>query len=90
MQTAHWQGAIVVSGAPGWGVVLLIYTQQFGSLLFVTGHLGGLVADQVLGFGVYIRCCGDGGWRFRPYGESLLSNATKGTKKSCPSVRPLA
>jgi hypothetical protein len=33
---------------------------------------------------VHIRCCGDGGWRFRPYGESLLSNATKGTKKSRP------
>jgi hypothetical protein len=50
---------------------------------------GGLVADQSLA-GVHIHSCGNGHLRFRPYGESLLSNATKGTKKSCPSVRPLA
>ncbi|EJM79398.1 hypothetical protein PMI33_05349, partial [Pseudomonas sp. GM67] len=25
----------------------------------------------MLGVGVYIRCCGNGGYWFRPYGESL-------------------
>ena len=39
---------------------------------------------SAVGFCVYIRCCGNGGLWFRPYGESLLSNATKGTKKSRP------
>ncbi|SDV05818.1 hypothetical protein SAMN05216558_2439 [Pseudomonas vancouverensis] len=37
---------------------------------------------------VHIRCCGNGGLGFRPYGESLLANAPKGTKRSSPSVRP--
>ncbi|MGE8184618.1 hypothetical protein, partial [Pseudomonas mandelii] len=45
---------------------------------------GGLRADHVVVDRVHIRFCGNGGWRFRPYGESLLSNATKGTKKSRP------
>src|SRR5690349_1991475 len=27
------------------------------------------------GGGGHIRCCGNGGWWFRPYGEALLSNA---------------
>ena len=38
----------------------------------------------------YIRCCGNGGWRFRPYGEALFSNAKKVPKKARPGVRPLA
>ncbi len=33
---------------------------------------------------VYIRFFGCCGWRFRPYGESLLANAPKGTKRSRP------
>jgi hypothetical protein len=50
---------------------------------------GGLIADHVV-LGVHIRCCGNGGWRFRPYGEALFSNAKKVPKKACPGVRPLA
>ncbi len=45
--------------------------------------------------GVHIRCCGNGGLGFRPYGGSLLANAgmpaqPKVTKRSRPSIRPLA
>ena len=43
----------------------------------------GLTADQSPA-GVHIHLCGNGHLWFRPYGESLLSNATKGTKKSRP------
>ncbi|AZE48816.1 hypothetical protein C4K04_3144 [Pseudomonas chlororaphis] len=42
------------------------------------------------GVGVHIRYCGHGRWRFRPYGGSLLANAPKVTKRSCPSIRCLA
>jgi hypothetical protein len=77
VQNTHRQGANVVSGALGWSVVLLIYTHQFDSLLFVTEHLGGLVADQVLVGGVHIHCCGNGRWRFRPYGDSLFFKRQK-------------
>jgi hypothetical protein len=51
---------------------------------------GGLIADLFSGGWVHIRCCGDGGWRFRPYGEALFSNAKKVPKKARPGVRPLA
>ncbi|EJM72373.1 hypothetical protein PMI31_03642 [Pseudomonas sp. GM55] len=34
--------------------------------------------------GVHIRSCGNGGWRFRPYGESLLTSALKVTKSARP------
>jgi hypothetical protein len=47
----------------------------------------------ILFVGVHIRCCGNGGWRFRPYGDSLfLTNASKkvSKKKARPDVRPLA
>ncbi|AZD79385.1 outer membrane protein AlgE [Pseudomonas chlororaphis subsp. aurantiaca] len=40
--------------------------------------------------GVHIRCCGNGGLGFRPYGDSLFSNAKKVSKKACPSIRCLA
>ncbi|VVO41463.1 hypothetical protein PS723_05890 [Pseudomonas fluorescens] len=51
---------------------------------------GGLVAGLALD-GVHIHFCGNGHLGFRPYGEALLSNATKGPKKAhAPSVRPLA
>ncbi|SFG59714.1 hypothetical protein SAMN03159297_00531 [Pseudomonas sp. NFACC45] len=45
---------------------------------------GGLTAG--LGFvdWVHIRCCGNGGLGFRPYGGSLLANAPKVTKRSLP------
>jgi len=39
--------------------------------------LGGLWADHVAVGGVHIRFCGNGGLGFRPYGESLLSNALR-------------
>ncbi|AZE23291.1 hypothetical protein C4K08_2864 [Pseudomonas chlororaphis subsp. aureofaciens] len=39
---------------------------------------------------VHIRCCGHGRWRFRPYGDSLFSNAKKVSKNACPSIRCLA
>ena len=35
-----------------------------------------------LGFWVYIRFFGDGGLRFRPYGESPFPNAEKVTEKA--------
>jgi hypothetical protein len=41
-----------------------------------------------LGFWVYIRCFGNGGLGFRPYGGSLLANAPKVTKRACSYVRP--
>ncbi len=37
---------------------------------------------------VHIRCCGNGGLGFRPYGGSLLANAPKVTKNACSCVRP--
>ncbi|BBN54800.1 hypothetical protein TRE132_29250 [Pseudomonas chlororaphis subsp. aurantiaca] len=40
--------------------------------------------------GVHIRCCGNGHLGFRPYGDSLFSNAKKVSKKACPSIRYLA
>ncbi len=40
--------------------------------------------------GVHIRCCGNGHLGFRPYGDSLFSNAKKVSKKACPSIRCLA
>ena len=41
--------------------------------------------------GVHIRCCGNGGLRFRPYGGSLLANARNaGPAKSNQKVLPLA
>jgi len=45
---------------------------------------GGLTADLYFVGRVHIRCCGNGGLWFRPYGESLLANAPKGTKRSRP------
>ncbi|MFJ2530391.1 hypothetical protein [Pseudomonas helmanticensis] len=39
-------------------------------------------------FFVNIRCCGDGGLGFRPYGGSLFPDAEKVTKKACSYVRP--
>ena len=50
---------------------------------------GGLAADK-FSAGVHIHSCGNGLLWFRSYSESLLSNDTKGTKKSCPTIRPLA
>ena len=41
-----------------------------------------------LGVWVYIRCFGNGGLGFRPYGGSLLANAPKVTKRACSCVRP--
>ena len=38
--------------------------------------------------GVYIRCCGNGGLGFRPYGGSPFPNAEKVTQKACSCVRP--
>jgi len=54
--------------------------RDWGVLLGATGcfdwwHLGGLWADQALGFWVYIRFCECCGLRFRPYGGSPFSNA---------------
>jgi len=63
-------------------VCVQVFDRSFG--------LGGLRADHVLGGGVYIHFCGNGGWRFRPYGEALFSNAKKVPKKARPGVRPLA
>ena len=37
-----------------------------------------------LGLALHFHCLGI---RFRPYGESLLAVAPKGTKRSCPSIR---
>jgi hypothetical protein len=37
---------------------------------------------------VHIRCCGNGGLGFRPYGGSLFPDAEKVTKKACSCVRP--
>ncbi|VVP82033.1 hypothetical protein PS925_00591 [Pseudomonas fluorescens] len=37
---------------------------------------------------VNIRCCGNGGLGFRPYGGSLFPDAEKVTKKACSCVRP--
>ncbi len=51
--------------------------------------LGGLVADQVVGGGVHIRCCGNGRLWFRPYGESLWQTPQR-NQRSRPGVRPLA
>ncbi len=39
---------------------------------------------RFLGFWVNIRCCGNGFLGFRPYGESLFSNAKKVTKNAGP------
>ena len=39
---------------------------------------------------VHIHFFGNGDLWFRPYGESLLANAPKGTKRSHPGVRSLA
>ncbi len=39
-----------------------------------------------VGVGVYIRCCGNGGWRFRPYGDSLFLQAPKKSKQK--NARP--
>ena len=43
---------------------------------------------MLLRFWVYIRCCGNGCLGFRPYGGSLLTNASKVTKNACSCVRP--
>ncbi len=45
---------------------------------------GGLTVDLYFVDCVHIRCCGNGGWRFRPYGESLLTSALKVTKSARP------
>ena len=37
---------------------------------------------------VNIRCCGNGGLGFRPYGGSPFPNAEKVTQKACSCVRP--
>ncbi|VVP16858.1 hypothetical protein PS838_03636 [Pseudomonas fluorescens] len=75
-------------GARG-GMLVSLWEIGEGCGFFDLG-LGGLRADQVLVGGVHIRCCGNGRLGFRPYGESLLANAPKGTKRSRPGVRPLA
>jgi len=43
---------------------------------------------MLLGFWVYIRCCGNGCLGFRPDGESPFPNAEKVTQKACSCVRP--
>jgi len=43
---------------------------------------------MLLGFWGYIRCCGNGLLRFRPYGGSPFPNAEKVTQKACSCVRP--
>jgi hypothetical protein len=63
------------------------------ALAFVGARLareGGLIADLFSVGRVHIHSCGNGGWRFRPYGEALFSNAKKVPKKARPGVRPLA
>jgi hypothetical protein len=40
------------------------------------------------GFWVNIRCCGNGGLGFRPYGGSPFPDAEKVTQKACSCVRP--
>ncbi|CAI8750061.1 hypothetical protein EMIT0P228_140033 [Pseudomonas brassicacearum] len=35
-------------------------------------------------WGVYIRFCGNGGWRFRPYGGSLSTGPASGLFESDP------
>ncbi len=49
---------------------------------------GAFLLSGVFGLWVYIRCCGDGLLRFRPYGESPFSNAKKVTQNACSYVRP--
>jgi hypothetical protein len=48
------------------------------------------VHSNPVGVGVHIRCCGNGGWRFRPYGDSLFLQAPKKSKQknACSYVRP--
>ncbi|MGF6151652.1 hypothetical protein QFZ84_002636 [Pseudomonas fluorescens] len=46
---------------------------------------GGRTADQPLA-GVHIHFCGNGGWRFRPYGDSLFLQAPKKSKQK--NARP--
>ena len=46
------------------------------------GRLRGVLSS------VHIRCCGNGGLGFRPYGGSPFSNAKKVTQKACSYVRP--
>jgi hypothetical protein len=50
---------------------------------------GGLIADHVV-LGVHIRCCGNGGLGFRPYGDSLFLQTPKKSKQknACSYVRP--
>jgi len=51
---------------------------------------GGLVADLCFVGCVHIHSCGNGHLWFRSYSGSLLANAPKVTKRSCPTIRPLA
>jgi len=48
------------------------------------------VHSNPVGVGVHIRCCGNGGWRFRPYGDSLFLQTPKKSKQknACSYVRP--
>ena len=60
-------GISVVAVMAAYGSALTTYAFPCGSWL---ASDGGLVANHVVP-GVHIRCCGNGFWRFRPYGESL-------------------
>ena len=47
-----------------------------------------LACQRWQSFCVHIHSCGNGHLWFRFYSESLLANAPKGTKRSCPNIRP--
>ena len=68
------------AGARG-GMLVSLWEIGEGGDFFDLG-LGGLVADQVLGGWVHIRCCGNGRLWFRPDGRLPLANAPKEAKVS--------
>ncbi|VVO32726.1 hypothetical protein PS833_05131 [Pseudomonas fluorescens] len=77
----------------GWGQSPWKHEKKANFRRVVEGFSAGGKSPAIWGekvWGVHIRCCGNGRLWFRPYGESLLANAPKGTKRSRPSVRPLA
>ncbi|AZD15684.1 hypothetical protein C4K25_2755 [Pseudomonas chlororaphis] len=74
---------------------LVAFTRSASGALGDGGHIrccgnGYLGFRPYGGVGVHIRYCGHGDLWFRPYGRSLLANAPKVTKRSRPSIRPLA
>ncbi|SDA25170.1 hypothetical protein SAMN03159355_03084 [Pseudomonas sp. NFPP10] len=86
-------GWLKVFFGSGGGCLGFFVVSLRGDISVAAGVVAGGFVFRVLCRGVHIRCCGHGHLGFRPYGDSLFSNAgvpaqQKVSKNACPSMGP--